>query len=874
MKISGIRKILIICLSLVIALATALFATQLLTRDSYALVSPDGLSAYDDEGPKIPDTGAIAPPQPDIDPDEPAWEITFQQITVGIDVLTLRVEGWYENDLSTTAKINGNPDGIYNSDPELVVKIESLLKSDGFILYEIQDVDGNEVTDITQSAPGTTLFIIVKVNEKCADFVNITYADGVQRSYSWTVPYPENESMTPVPRISPVEYTLYYEGVELNLQQVVDKVLAGDAAGYLRLVEAHSDALKQNSIGDYILTFCFKPGVKRYWQGTNRDMSAVEVTVHVLPLEIDVITSIDKEYYYTGYDIDVSSIITEMYKDYVIVVSGVTKAKDAANYEFKLAINPKYGDSIKWKDGVTGEITVTWSIKKLLISGEWDSMGDYGRITVKSEIEGVDFSLQADDIEYTYTNTATGEKKNTLGPEDVGQEFTVEVTLKNENLEWAEDPGSHTFTLTKELIELPKPVISFAKSEYTGFAITFEVTIGGVSIFDPQFADYIEVVEGLSDSLTQTEVGKYKVVIRLKHDSVCWPGNLTGDVVIEFEITKVIIDIQWTFFEDLGFSWPSFNSSYLGSDYIDNIVKISYIDVLTGVEVTRSEMKAGKSYRIQVTLLKEDSFEFKAGAETYKDFTLKAEFIAITVPELSSSSLDYTGEKITFTVLNQAQLEEYIAKGYITMDGSFEVTNAGTYTVTLTIKNPTYIWNAGEGDVVTLTFTVNKAVLTGEWGEDGKMKFTSSFKGNYNDVVEYVYYDSEGNVVAYEDLVSGQTYTVTVRLREGMEMNFDDSQLEKSWTFVFSNGKSSFPWWIFLIIAFVLIIIIIIIIIVVKRRNKDDEYDDFYGDEYYGDEEGEGEGEEGDFGDMDEGDGDFGGEEGEEGEGEGEEGAY
>ena len=90
------------------------------------------------------------------------------------------------------------------------------------------------------------------------------------------------------------------------------------------------------------------------------------------------------------------------------------------------------------------------------------------------------------------------------------------------------------------------------------------------------------------------------------------------------------------------------------------------------------------------------------------------------------------------------------------------------------------------------------------------------------------------------------SYTVSVKLKAGMENNFDDSQLPAPTTITFkkTDEGSSFPWWIFLIIGLVLllIIIIIIIIIIIKKRKKDDEYDDYYDDEYYGDEDLSGEG--------------------------------
>ena len=132
------------------------------------------------------------------------------------------------------------------------------------------------------------------------------------------------------------------------------------------------------------------------------------------------------------------------------------------------------------------------------------------------------------------------------------------------------------------------------------------------------------------------------------------------------------------------------------------------------------------------------------------------------------------------------------------------------------------------------------------------MQFTSTYEGNYDDVVDYVYTLPDGTPVNYEDLKDGQSYIVTVKLKDSQKDNFimpDELSQPHDFTFEGDKGGSSFPWWIFLIIGIiVLLIIIIIIIIIVRRRrsNEDDDYDDYYSDEDYYNED-----EEDDFDDSD-----------------------
>lgn len=851
MKISGTKKLLLICFSLIIALTVSLFATHILSLNTYAEVSPDGLSAYADGESDIPGDDAIVDSKP-FDPDhkEEEWTLTIQQVTLEFGKLVIRVDDWNENGLSTSPKFNANPDGIYDSRPDLVTKIEGMIKDSDFIKLKIYDVDGNEVTDTSNLPAGTTLFIHAIVNEKYVDSVSLIYKDGVPSSYAYTTDFPSSETLKKVDELTKTEYEFVYDGTELDFQKLVLDEVLKDRDTYLMFVASESDALKQNGAGEYHLRICFINGAKYCWKTEiPNDRHAVEIKIKVTPMILTVTADLGDKYY-TGYDIDIAEELQKIYGEYVIVATGYsTVGKAVGDYPFNVLINPKYSASVKWTDGVEEPVTITWHIKQSVITGDWGPKGDFGKITITSDTYPGE---QAGDIEYIYTD-ADG---NVVTKLEVGTTYTVEAVLKNPNLAWSADPGTHTFTLTKELVELAKPVINVTQSEYTGTEISFVVTIDGLPLDDPKYADYVEIVADLSDSLTQTNVGKYKVVIRLKDGSASWTGNVSGDVVLEFEITKVAIDVQWN---DADSGTPTFSSSLSSGDY-SNVVKVTYKNS-KGEEVTKAQMVKGETYTATVTLIDETNFGWKEGAVLEYTFTFNIDLVTLDPPTIPTNTFDFTGNSITVTVANQAQLDEYIANGYIEIvSGSFSQTNAGTHTIVLRIKNNTCIWADTEGEYITLTYTINKAVLTGEWQSDGKVKFSSSFLGNYDDVVVYEYTDSNGNKVEYSQLVEGETYTVSVKLKEGMDKNFDDSKLPAPTTITFKQAeedKGGIPWWVWLIIGLailIILIIILIIIIILKKRKKDDDYDDFYDDEYYGDEEGDGSEENSDGGYDDYGD--------------------
>lgn len=847
MKISVTKKLLIICFSLVLAVATAIFAVQQINRNAYAEVAPDGVASYADgdegSGGNTPGEGEIADPlDPDKNPDDPEWTLTYQEVIFEVGKLEIQVSGWPSApQFDSEPTYNTNPKGTYSD--ELVAKIELLLKNTSFIVRTVLDIDGNEITDPALVQAGHTYFIHVAVCEEYADSVSITYADGVHSSLAFTAPFPSGTVLTKIPELDPLKFELSYDGKEIDLKaEILDKLLK-DKDHILQFVPSESDSLKQNGAGEFHLRICFIDGVKYCWDTEIKDdRSDRDVVVTIKPKVLEVVTEITDEIYYTGFEIDVIDKLKEIYGDYVVVAYGYTTKQTAAgDYEFNIRINPTYEGSVTW-DGevVDGIVTVKWSIKVSTIHGDWTPEGDYGRIKITSDTYQ---GGTAGAIEYVYTDMDSNQVIDlTQTKLEVGKTYSVKAVLVNDSLVWDVDPGEHIFVLTKELIEVQKPVFKSERIEYTGGDITFELLIDGKPLTDPDIADKVEIVEG-SDSLTQSAVGTYKVIVRLKDDAYSWPGNVTGDIELKFEITLVLIEVEWNVPVEGGIPVPTFKSSYNSEDF-SSIVKITYVNSF-GVEVKRCDLVKGQTYVARLTLLDEANFQWQTGAKLDYPFTLNIDLVELEVPKLSGDVFDFTGNVIDVTPESWKDIKDIYAT---IVSGSFQERDAGEHTIILKITDSTRYWKGGVDEYVKLTFTIKKAVLEGQWGSNGRIEFTSSFLGNYDDVVEYIYTDSNGNIVAYADLKDGETYTVRVQLKPGMEKNFDDSKLPAEQTFTFSvpSSKSSFPWWIFLIIAAVIIIIVIVIIIIVmKKRKKDDDYDDFYGDEYYGDEEGQ-EGEEGD----------------------------
>lgn len=859
MKTLSTKKLLIICLTLVFAVVTGLFAT-LCFRNAYAVANPDEIVVYDEveEGDKkpakIPDGSEIAPPQPDGEGYNPGNII---ELIVQVGKLKLRVTGWYEESgitPSTEAKINYNPYGEYEE--SLVTKIKGLVESKTLISYSVWDAEGNRVEDTATLPAGSTYFIHLDVNEDYENSVEIEYAEGVQRTLAGQIPFPDTETLEPFPKFDPTVFRCTFDGTPINVKtKYLNEMLSGKE-DFLFLVDSESDAYVLNGAGEFHYRIAFKTTAKYYWEGTQKDRSAVDVIVIVEPMTLS--TEVDfGEIYYTGLKIDISDKIEEMFGGYVIgqkvsVVSpnSGTVGENAGKYDVKLIVKDEFAKSVKWDNGESS-IVVIWEILQTTIEGEWDTYGEFGIMNIVSDVyKGGD----AKAIKYTYYDITDGDRTPVTKLDQIGHTYRVEVELVNkDNLKFTDDTVLwHEFTLEHELTTLEKPVIEVAEQEYDGTPLTFKVNIGNGDISD--YADYVEIVAG-SDSLTQTNVGEYTVIIGLK-DGVFWTseegGYFKDEIRLTFNVKATGLDVAW----DSESGIPSYNSNYKGGDYT-SIVTCVYYDE-KDKEVALADMVVGKTYTGRLTLIDTENFKWKAGAQTEFTFKLSKTFNTLDIPAFEEVVFDFTG-----SVIKNYPVGWDAIKGNVTVTGSFEQTNAGKHEV-IVKANEGFIWKGEgtefvlvEGDTVKFIFTINKAVLKGEWQANGKVKFEScSYTGKYDDVVEYIYTDSEGNeYTSTAQLEEGVEYTATVRLKAGMEANFDGSQLPGPQKITYEKDPESggIPWWVWLLIAAILliIIIIIIIIIIVKRRKKDDEYDDFYDDEYYGDEEGDGYGEGGDdYGDY------------------------
>ena len=775
------------------------------------------------EAPKVPGGDAIAAPAPEYSEDD-KWLDAIQQITMNVDKLRVTATGWSGADAAARLVLDYSR---YENAAQVQEIIEAVLK------YKYYDTLGKEVTTSDMKA-GCTYFVHPELDDKYKDYIEIEYADGVKKNYDFSLNFRDDDNRPwqditlPEGVIAGTKYLVKLEAKEYTGEEltfVLDFV--AQHMGILFIVESESDSLTQINAGKYYVTVCFRDDVKAFWGGTNYDRTAIIFEFEITKKEITLGQTNLDDIKYTGKEIDISTILKELdFGEYVIIEYGSEdKRTDVGTYSITIRLNPEYGDNIGWAsgtqlnpDGLT--VTLEWKITQATIDGTWN---DLGRLTLTSEsyVGGTEGK-----IEYIYTDKETGAvvAANALV---TGRTYTVKaVLLDTVNLKWADGfEDTYEFTLTVELVWLPKPELSKVTMGYTGQEIRFEI------IDESKYTGHIEVVEG---SLTQTELGSYTVVIRLVSDNAVWETGSTDDVTLTFEITQAVITGTWI--EGAGIM--DLESTYRGS--YDGIVEYVYTDV-NGNVVNRVDLVKGETYTVTVTLKDTEHFRWADGTQLTQTFEFTAEIVIIPKLTLKESEVYYTGEAITVEIVDYAKYAEHLE---LVAGSKLSYTEAGTYEIRLKLKGAAE-WEAGMSGELVLTFTIKKVVLRGEWTDEGRIEFeANSYKGDYSEVVEYIYRDVNGNEVSASELKEGERYTATIRLKSGKGANFDDSELEKTYEFTYRSVKKGISWWVILliVIAIILLILIIIVIIYTERKRKrlreeallEEQYEasGAYGDEY------------------------------------------
>ena len=447
-----------------------------------------------------------------------------------------------------------------------------------------------------------------------------------------------------------------------------------------------SGTTSATKIGTYSVILSLKDKVNYCWKdGTTEDKA---VRWYIVPVRVSYHTPTKK---YAG------DIITVTPADFaypypsdgdLFTISGITSATNVGTYEVTLSLKDK--EKTTWRDGTTEDKAVRWYIvpaKVYLNTYVTNNMpvtkmytGDIITMTPS------DFATYESDAKYF---TVTG----TTSATDAGT-YNVTLSFKNkENTTW-EDGTTEDKTVQWSIIPVRVSYKTPAK-EYTGDVIT---------ITPADFADLENSnLFTISGTTSATNAGTYEVTLSLKDKvNYCWKDGTTKDKTAQWSIVpvKVYLNRQVT------------DNMPVTRGYTGDVITVtpatftnrpysSYVNLFT-ISGTTSATDAG-TYNVILSLKDKVNYCWKDG--TTEDKTVQWRIIPARV-SITAPAKEYTGDVITITPADFADLEN---SNLFTISGTTSATDAGTYEVTLSLKDKVNTtWEDGTTDDKTVTWEIGK----------------------------------------------------------------------------------------------------------------------------------------------------------------------
>lgn len=431
---------------------------------------------------------------------------------------------------------------------------------------------------------------------------------------------------------------------------------------------------------------------------------------------------------------------------------------------------------------------------------------------------------------------------------------------------WIADPDNpkKDYTVQFRIIDpnandkqLLTPTLQASSKEYTGNALEFRVD---------NWDDNLEVslpagVTFAGGVFTATEIGSYEIIVRIKT-----AGYTFADGEITCTLTIVITPPTGPGVT-VRLPKPVFGSSSVqivdgkAEFKISNWESMRYSDYLTlscdneNVRISGGTVTATKAgtYKLVINFKQGVNAEWQGGGTgavelsfTATETAAPAEAKKLPRPVLANSELEFTGKDITFEI---RQWEEVYKKYVAFKSGSLVQKDVGTYQITISLRDPSVaVWEDGSVEDITLEFSIKRAKLTANTGEDGApvIKNGDDVIVDIGDYFDKEYYDPDtGERVPEDQLEDGKEYDVKYKFKEDKREEFE-SKVENSEQFIKDLESHTYNeiyhkpsglslMWILIIAGAVILVIIIIIIIVVavKRRGGDNYYYNNYEDGGY-----------------------------------------
>ena len=530
------------------------------------------------------------------------------------------------------------------------------------------------------------------------------------------------------------------------------------------------------NVDQYRIQMRFKTGMNTANGGTTDNVKwsdngrgAYQVTLKVERLIFDVNGWIDgTENMRATLDSDSVSEI-EKYFDYVIYKrEGGENVGDALAGNATLEYDTDYIIYLRLKSEYVGNVAVNYNgdtveeTAPYAFKTEADPLTNppeyFYRKPVGNELT-VSYEYTGEVINFEFGDWFVEDKMQVISGEMFGTEFgeyVVRVGFKRGSLSaWAPEdaprpdtsPVTVTFVITNKMVAVP----TGGTLEYSGEEQTF-VPEG----FD---GTLITVVSGDKG----TSVGEYTLEIALKDPAnTVWEDGATGNKKIVWNITAKKVSLPTA----------SGTLEYNGKEQA--VTLDGFDDTLITIVSGDKGISAGE-YSLVIALKDSANTVWEDGTTDNKTIVWNIAPRVLKRPTVKEE-LRYNGTEIDIT----KALNDFISSE-MTITGDVKGKNAGEYTATVTLKNPTdNVWASEESEValsggieITLVWTIGKAQILPSWkdGDIPSLDTPTEFFGLIE--FEYTYYDEDGKTVSKSKLKDGETYQVVAKIKSAYANNFE-----------------------------------------------------------------------------------------------------
>lgn len=614
------------------------------------------------------------------------------------------------------------------------------------------------------------------------------WSDGSTDAYTLKFSITEKEIVKPA--LAAAAYT----GSEIN---VLAQYIADNGTDYIEIKSGD----KGTNAGTYALVLGLKYPESTKWQGgDNSDLTlnwSITQTKLVTPANGGKWTVFDA----ASHDLlELCGVPANWNNYYSVKVEyssdgGVTYGAlggnfgyNAGNYKLtfhiKDELNPEDASNVVWVSTEdTSDVEVVISVAKLEVKViGWNENANDSTVKLESG------TLPASVVSYVFKD-ADGkqvEESDVLAAAQ-GVKFSKELVVSDtENVVVAyETTGLNRYYFVMSVHKMYAPGLSQTSVEYDGKSHTFLINDWDL------YEQYVEIVTAESSSLTQQDAGKFTVKLHIKDTMVStWQDGSTDDIVLTFEITKIIVDGRWdtknlpnTFI--VTGTYPADNNSLINLVYTDKDGRTADPANLTEGETYTATVSIARSYTV--------NYEFDEAIELSVTFTMPINYAKLTLPAIKDATRPYNGKAQTFQIGFWANTYAE----YLDIEGSLTQTDAGKYEVTLSFKeNAHATWMDGSTDSVTLRFEITGVTVNAEWDISGNAPVLDTEGTEYaggrlpDGLITYTFKDDKGNVVGADELVADTTYNVTAAISADYRLNFTFAKdVQKAYVFYIRDGK-------------------------------------------------------------------------------------